>query len=60
VIRRRHCAIVSPAVGSELMAKQKVKNKYKSSEGARYARTEQELYRKAIMLLDKCKIEPRS
>jgi hypothetical protein len=51
---------VSPAVGSELMAKQKVKNKYKSSEGARYARTEQELYRKAIMLLDKCKIEPRS
>lgn len=42
------------------MAKQKVKNKNKTSEGARYARTEQELYRKAVMLLDKCKIEPRN
>jgi hypothetical protein len=42
------------------MAKQKVKTKNNSSEGAQYARTEQELYRKAVMLLDKCKIEPRS
>jgi hypothetical protein len=42
------------------MAKQKGKNKIKSSESAQYARTERELYRKAVMLLDKCKIEPRS
>ena len=42
------------------MAKQQVKSKNRSSEGARYARTEQELYRKAVMLLDKCKIEHRS
>jgi hypothetical protein len=43
------------------MAKQKVrKYKNKSSGGARYARTEQELYEKAVMLLDKCRIGPRS
>jgi hypothetical protein len=42
------------------MAKQRVhKNENKSSEGAQYARTEQELYRKAVQLLDKCKIAPR-
>jgi hypothetical protein len=27
-------------------------------EGGRYARTEEELFEKAIALLDKCKIEP--
>ena len=43
------------------MAKQKVhKNTNKDFEGGRYARTEEELYKKAVMLLDKCKIEPRS
>ena len=40
------------------MAKQKVKTKNQSSDGARYAYTEQELYEKAVMLLDKCKIDP--
>ena len=29
-------------------------------EGGRYARTEQELYEKAIALLEKCKVEDRS
>ena len=37
-------------------------NKYKgtdrSLQGGRYARTEEELYEKAIALLKKCKIEP--
>ena len=43
------------------MAKQKVhKNADKDFEGGQYARTEEELYKKAVMLLDKCKIEPRS
>jgi hypothetical protein len=43
------------------MAKQKVQeNANKDFAGGRYARTEEELYRKAVMLLDKCKIEPRS
>ena len=43
------------------MAKQRVhKNENKGFEGGRYARTEEELYKKALMLLDKCKIEPRS
>jgi hypothetical protein len=52
---------VSSAVGSELMAKQSVhNNKNKGFEGGQYARTEQELYKKAVMLLDKCKTEPRS
>ncbi len=42
------------------MAKQKVHNKKNEGfEGGHYARTEEELYRKAIGLLDKCKIEPR-
>jgi hypothetical protein len=59
VIRRRHCALVSLAVGRELMAKKRVHNK-KEFEGGRYARTEGELYNKAIMLLDKCKTDPRS
>jgi hypothetical protein len=30
-----------------------------SSEGGKYARTEEELYEKAIALLEKCKIEAR-
>jgi hypothetical protein len=52
---------VSSAVGSEIMAKQRDrKNRNKGFGGGRYARTEQELYEKAVMLLDKCKIEPRS
>jgi hypothetical protein len=43
------------------MAKQRVhKNENKGFGGGRYARTEVELYRKAVMLLEKCKIEPRS
>jgi hypothetical protein len=43
------------------MAKQKVHKKAnKDFEGGRYARTEEELYRRAVMLLDKCKIEPHS
>jgi hypothetical protein len=55
---------VASAVGSELMEKQIIhkihKNENKGFEGGRYARTEEELYKKAVMLLDKCKIEPRS
>jgi hypothetical protein len=61
VNRRRHYAFVASAVGSELMEKQIIhKNENKGFEGGRYARTEEELYKKAVMLLDKCKIEPRS
>ena len=33
-------------------------NKDKSFQGGRYARTEEELYKKALALLEKCKIEP--
>jgi len=37
-------------------------NKYKGTGrpggGGRYARTEEELYKKALALLEKCKIEP--
>jgi hypothetical protein len=32
-------------------------NKNDTIQGGRYARTEEELYEKAIALLDKCKIE---
>jgi hypothetical protein len=43
------------------MAKQRVhENKNKGVGGGQYARTEEELYKKALMLLDKCRIEPRS
>ena len=36
-------------------------NKNKGFKGGRYAYTEEELYKKAIALLDKCKIEtPRT
>jgi hypothetical protein len=34
-------------------------NEYESSVGGKYARTEEELYEKAIALLEKCKIEAR-
>ena len=33
-------------------------NKYEGFQGGRYARSEEELYEKAIALLEKCKIEP--
>ena len=33
-------------------------NKDKGFQGGRYARTEEELYKKALALLEKCKIEP--
>jgi hypothetical protein len=35
-------------------------NKNKRFMVGRYARTEEELYKKAIRLLDKCKVEDRS
>ena len=34
-------------------------NENENLEGGRYARTEEELYKKAIALLEKCKIEAR-
>ncbi len=33
-------------------------NKDKGFQGDRYAHTEEELYKKALALLEKCKIEP--
>jgi hypothetical protein len=41
------------------MVMQKIPNN-KSLEGGKYASTEEELYKKAIALLDKCKIETQS
>ena len=42
------------------MAKQKVhKDGIKDFEGGRYARTEEELYKKALAVLEKCRIETR-
>ena len=42
-----------------LMYMQKTRQKIgEIFEGGRYARTEEELYEKAVALLDKCKIEP--
>jgi hypothetical protein len=35
-------------------------NKNKCLKGGRYARTEKELYKKALALLEKCKIETQS
>jgi hypothetical protein len=35
-------------------------NRGRGFEGGRYAHTEEELYRKALELLDKCKIETRN
>jgi hypothetical protein len=47
--------------GGDLMLKQKThNNKNKGFEGGHYARSEEELYKKAIGLLGKCKIEARS
>jgi hypothetical protein len=34
-------------------------NKNKGLEGGRYARTEDDLYKKAVELLNKCKVESR-
>jgi hypothetical protein len=42
-----------------LMVMQETRNKNKGLEGGNYARTEEELYKKAIALLEKCKIETR-
>jgi hypothetical protein len=42
------------------MVMQQTASKNKSLEGGEYARTEEELYKKAIALLDKCRIETRS
>ena len=33
-------------------------NEYRGLQDDRYARTEEELYKKALALLEKCKIEP--
>jgi hypothetical protein len=41
-----------------VMQKEKPTNKDEGFQGGRYARTEEELYEKAIALLEKCKIEP--
>jgi hypothetical protein len=46
-------------VRSDLRVKQRTHNKNKGFDGGQYARTEEELYKKAIVLLDKCKIETR-
>jgi hypothetical protein len=42
-----------------VMQKTRNNNKNKGLEGGQYARSEEELYKKAIGLLDKCKIEAR-
>ena len=44
-------------VGSDLMVMQKTRNKNKGLKSNQYARSEEELYKKAIELLDKCKID---
>ena len=42
------------------MVMQETRNyKKDGNKGGQYARTEDELYKKAIALLDKCKIEPQ-
>jgi hypothetical protein len=41
-----------------VMHKEKPTNKDEGFQGGRYARTAEELYEKAIALLEKCKIEP--
>jgi hypothetical protein len=47
--------------GSDLMVKQRTRNNNKSEgfKGGQYARSGEELYKKAIGLLDQCKIEAR-
>jgi hypothetical protein len=39
--------------------KRRIHNKNKGFEGGQYAPTEEKLYKKALELLDKCKIETR-
>jgi hypothetical protein len=39
------------------MQEETLTNKYKGLEGGRYARTEEELYVKALALLEKCRID---
>ncbi len=46
-------------VGSNLMVMQKTRNKNVGFKDSQYARSEEELYKKAIELLDKCKIDAR-
>ena len=40
------------------MQKETPTNEYKGLQAGRYARTEEELYKKALALLEKCKVEP--
>ena len=40
------------------MAMEKTREINETFQGGRYARTEEELFEKAIALLEKCKIEP--
>ncbi len=42
------------------MQEETLTNKYKGLQGGRYARTEEELYEKALALLEKCRIETQS
>jgi hypothetical protein len=41
------------------LPKHSTHNKNKGFEGSHYARTEEELYKKAIALLQKCSVEDR-
>ena len=41
-----------------MMQEQTPTNEYKGLQDGRYARTEEELYKKALALLEKCKVEP--
>jgi hypothetical protein len=43
-----------------VMQEQTPTNKDKGLQDGRYARTEEELYKKALALLEKCKIETQS
>jgi hypothetical protein len=54
-------ALVSLVVGSYLkvMQRNRINNKNKGFDGGQYARSEEELYKKAMELLNKCKIEVR-
>jgi hypothetical protein len=40
-----------------IMQEETPTNKYKDLQDGRYARTKEELYEKAIVLLEKCKVE---
>jgi hypothetical protein len=42
-----------------MMMQETRNNKNIGIKGGRYARTEEELHKKAVALLDKCKIEPQ-